>query len=501
MKRLILITIIISSVQVASAYQYSDVEEHRGVQLYSEWCSIFDGDVFRDALSLDKTSDSGYILAGWTVKIDPYRKYAWLIKTDSLGNMEWNLTFGEEKNAEAYDVIESSDGGFVVTGPWDKRHDFNEIFLLKTDNLGNMLWIQTYDTDHETWGNSIIEVDDGYVITGKNGPDLWLVKTDINGNKIWDRTFGGNGGDKGKSVIETKYSGFIIIGYTYSYGTPGGDIWVVKTDEEGIEQWNKTYGGNGYDVGNDIIETNDNCYMIVGGIVPEGSSWRDVCLIKIDENGDELWRKLYGGIDLDSAASVIQLSDNSYVISASTQSYGLSIAGDVKAWVIKTNENGDMQWNKTFGGRESDVLHNIVEADDGGFVLGGSTNSFTDGWAGAWLVKCDDYVPPKLNIINPEANHLYLFDHKLLKTGSNTFIVGKITIDVNTIDPEERIDQVEFYVESSSGTLYENTIYTPPYSWECDEPIFGYCYVGVAAFYSANGAHVADGLFPWMINI
>jgi len=389
-----------------SAYPYPNVEEYHRENMNPEWCSIFDGNVFRDALSFDKTSDSGYILTGWTVKLNPHRTYAWLIKTDSLGNMEWNLTFGEEKDAEGYGVIESSDGGFIFTGPWEKRHDFNEIYLARADNLGNIMWIQTYDADHETWGNSIIEVDDGYVITGKNGYDLWLLKTDKDGNKIWDRTFGGNGGDKGRSVIETKDSGFMIIGYTYSYGASDCNVWVIKTDDEGVELWNKTYGGNGYDVGDDIIETNDGCYMIVGGIAPEGSSWRDVCLVKIDENGNELWRKLYGGIDLDSAGSVIQLSDDSYVITANTRSYGLSIAGDVKAWVIKVDENGDMLWNKTFGGRERDVLHNIVEADDGGFILAGSTESFTDGWAGAWLVKCNDYVPPKLSIAKPEENHL-----------------------------------------------------------------------------------------------
>jgi len=485
-----------------SAYPYPNVEEYHRGNMNPEWCSIFDGDVFQYTLSLDKTSDSGYILAGWTVKLNPHRTYAWLIKTDSLGNMEWNLTFGEEKDAEGYGVIESSDGGFVFTGPWEKRHDFREIFLVKTDNLGNIMWIQTYDTDNETWGNSIVEVNDGYVIVGKNRYNTWLIKTDKDGNKIWDRIYGGNEADRGRSVIETKDSGFMITGHTYSYADEDGhDIWVIKTDEEGVEQWNKTYGGNGYDRGSDIIETNDGCYMIAGGMAPIGEFWNDVCLLKIDENGNELWRKLYGGVDVDSAHSVIQLSDGSYVVAAGTQSYGLSIAGDSEAWVIKVDENGDMLWNKTFGGRERDNLLDIVEADDGGFILGGSTDSLTDGWAGAWLVKCNDYVPPKLSITKPEKNHLYLFDHKLIKSGSNTFIIGKITIDVETIDPEGRIDRVEFYVESSNGALYEHTIYTPPFSWKWDEPIGSYCYIGAAAYYSANGAHVADGLFPWMINI
>jgi len=467
----------------------------------SEWRQIYDSDSFLEVQSIDKTSDSGYILTGWTVDMNSYSRKAWLIKTDSYGNMEWNLTFGES-NAESYDVIEGNDGCFVFTGPLETHNNFREMFLVKTDNLGNILWTQTYDTDNETWGNSIIEVEDGYVLTGKNGNNLWLVKTDEDGNIIWDRTYGDASGDKGKSVIETIDSGFIITGYTYSYDdNGGGDIWVVKTDEEGNEQWNNTYGGHGYDRGSDIIETRDGCYMIAGGFAPVDQYWDDVCLLKIDENGNEIWMKLYGGNDRDCANAIIQLSDGSYVVAGTTHSYGLSVAGDFIPWVLKVDENGEMLWNKTFGGRFQDSLNDIVEADDGGFILGGSTNSFTEGWPAAWLIKCEDYAPPELRIIKPEMNHLYLFDYKLMKSGSNTFIIGKITIDAEVIDPEGRIDQVEFWIESSSGTLYRNTIYTPPYLWEWDEQICNYCYMGVATFYSVNGAHLADAVFPWMINI
>ena len=415
--------------------------------------------------------------------------------------MEWNLTFGEESNAEGYSVIESSDGDFVFTGGIETHHDFHQTYLVKTDHLGNILWNKTYLTENETWGNCIIEVDDGYIITGKNEDDVWLVKTDTNGNIIWDRTFGGKESDTSSSVIETKDSGFMITGFTYSYDEYGGhDIWVIKTDNEGFEQWNKTYGGTGWDRGSDIIETRDGCYMIAGGFSPVDQYWDDVCLLKIDENGNELWMKLYGGNDQDCAYAIIQLSDGSYVVAATTHSYGLSVAGDFTPWVLKVDENGNMLWNKTFGGRLHDTLLDIVEADDGGFILGGLTNSFTEGWPAAWLIKCEDYAPPELRIIKPEMNHLYLFNHKIMKSGRNTFIIGKITIDTEIIDPEGRINQVEFWVESSSGTLYRNTIYAPPFLWEWDEQICNYCYMGVANFYSVNGAHVSDCLFPWMIN-
>lgn len=471
-------------------------------QINSEWRQIYDSDSFLEVQTIDKTSDSGYILAGWTVDLSDHSDHAWLIKTDDVGNMEWNLTFGEETNAWGYSVIETSDGAFVFTGDIEIRSGFHQMFLVKADQFGNIIWNKTYYAENEAWGNCIIEVDGGYVITGKNQDDVWLVKTDMNGNILWDRTFGGKEPDTSSSVIETKDSGFMITGLTYSYdeyGAPG--ILIIKTDNMGYEEWNKTYAGNGYDRGSDIIETRDGCYMIAGGFAPVDQYWDDVCLLKIDEKGNEMWMKLYGGNDRDCAYAIIQLLDGSYVVTGTTHSYGLSIAGDFIPWVLKVDENGDMLWNKTFGGMFQDSLNDIVEADDGGFVLGGSTNSFTDGWPAAWLIKCEDYAPPELLIVKPEMNYLYLFDHKLMKSRRNTYIIGKITIDAEVIDPEDRIDQVEFWVESSSGTLYRNIIYDPPYLWEWDEQICDYCYMGIATFYSVNGAHVSDCLFPWMINV
>jgi len=457
----------------------------------SKWYQVYEASGTQEALSLALTQDDGYVLAGWSSKDDA----AFMIKTDEVGNQEWNLTYGSgPSDVEAYDVIESSDGGYVLTG----YKESGGLFILKTDSTGNILWDKIHTKG--TWGKSIVEVIDGFVIMGVSGVDTWLIKTNTTGDLIWERTFGGSSGDTGESLFQTADAGFIMTGITYSYDIGGGDIWVIKTDENGVEQWNRTYGGNGYDKGSDVIETRDGCYVIVGGVSAEAAGWVDLFIMKIDTQGNEIWTKCYGGSDGEAAKKVVQTADGSYVLTAATQSYGLSIAGGSEAWILKLDENGDMIWNKMIGGRGTDTFADIVESADGSFILTGLTESFGKDGYDAWLVKCDDYPPPTLTLLNPEENMIYIGDRKILPS-KNTIILGKKTIEVSINDPDERLQQVEFYVESSFGALYEHQIYTAPYRWVFDEPIGSYCYIGVAGYYSANGAHVAEGLFPWMFNM
>jgi len=492
MKYSVILLSFVTTFLFVSGPVYTDFVESKKTQ-ESEWYRVYEAPGTQDILALDLTSDQGYILTGWSSNDDT----AFMIKTDALGNKIWNFTYGGGLNkAEAYDVLESSEGGYVFTGNVE-----NGMFILKTDASGTILWekIHTLGDDTE-WGKSIVEVTDGFVIMGKNGRDIWLLKTDKTGNLLWQRTFGGSSGDTGSSLIQTSDAGFMITGFTYSYDAGNGDIWVIKTDENGMEQWNMTYGGNGYDTGSDVIETRDGHFVIVGGIKPTGKSWRDACIMKIDDQGNVIWTKLYGGSDLDVATSVIQTADESYVLAATTQSYGLSPAGGSEAWILKLDKMGNMIWNKTIGGRGTDTFSDLIETVDGGFILGGATESFgLQGWD-AWLVRCEDYPPPELTLLDPEENNIYAGDRKLIPS-QNTVILGKKTVEVSVIDPDELMQRVEFYVESSFGTLYEHQMDSAPYRWVFDERIAGYCYLGVSGYYSSNGAHVATGLFPWMFNL
>lgn len=492
MKNITAIVLILTiSLLFVSLNMCNNLAESKKTQV-NEWYKIFGSTGKQEVLSLALTSDQGYILAGWDSQDDT----ALIIKTDRHGNQEWDMKYGGGGNkAEAYDVVESSDGGYIFTG-----YIKEGLFILKTDNTGTILWDKVHSTgDEKEWGKSIVEVDDGLAIMGKSGDNIWLIKTDDIGNLIWQRTYGGISGDAGYSLIRTADSGYIISGITYSYGR-GGDIWVIKTDEHGMEQWNVTYGGNEQDRGYDIIETRDGFYAIVGGITPTGKGWNDVFIMKIDDQGNEIWTKIYGGSDMDVAHKILQMTDGSFIITASTQSHGLSVAGGSEAWLLKVDENGNQIWNKTLGGRGSDSLVDIIEAYDGSFILCGSTESYGSEGIDAWLVRCEDYAPPALSLLDPEENNIYAGDWKLIPS-QNTVILGKKTVEVSVIDPDERMQRVEFYVESSFGTLYEHQMDSAPYRWVFDEWIAGYCYLGVSGYYSSNGAHVATGLFPWMFNL
>ncbi|MCK4695000.1 MAG: hypothetical protein KAT74_04525, partial [Candidatus Cloacimonetes bacterium] len=158
---------------------------------------------------------------------------------------------------------------------------------------------------------------------------------------LWTKTFGGDNDDAAYSVNQTTDGGYIIAGYTYSHGAGASDFWLVKTDESGNEEWNQTYGGNYNEVAQSVQQTTDGGYIITGSTSSYGAGETDFWVIKTDENGNEEWNQTYGGNDYDIAYSVQQTSDGGYIIAGSTSSYG---AGYSDFWLVKTDENGIEEW-------------------------------------------------------------------------------------------------------------------------------------------------------------
>jgi len=344
------------------------------------------------------------------VKMELILSLALLLVLSSLGVLAqpeevWNRTYGGPGIELGHQVQVTSDDGYVLVGHTESYGAGRiDVWLIKTDSEGSEEWNKTFGGVGDDRGLSVQQTkDDGYIITGYTksygvgNSDVWLIKTDSSGMKQWDRTFGGPGLEAGRSVMETKDGGYIITGGTESYGTGGFDIWLIKTDSEGNEKWNKTFGGPGYDWAFSVQQTKDGEYIITGRThsyddTGEGDFW----LIKTDPEGNKEWERSFGGPGYDASRSVQETNDGGYVIVGNTESYG---AGSQDIWVVKTDASGNEQWNRTFGGAYYEAGSSVLVTEDGGYIITGYTESYgyflyrlgpTGARPGnAWLIKTD----------------------------------------------------------------------------------------------------------------
>ncbi len=352
---------------------------------------IYGGNGSNHCQDIHQTVDGGYIIAGYTSSFGAGGYDVYLIKIDSIGDTLWTKTFGGLGDDVGNAVQQTIDGGFIIEGSTSSFGGGEvDVYLIKTDSNGDTLWTKTYGGPVAETGYSAQQtIDGGYIIAGEtnsnngNNRDVYLVKTDSFGNAIWAKTYDIASDDWGYSVQQTADRGYIITGYT---SLNGNDVLLIKTDSLGEILWSKTYGGSNDDQGCSVKQTTDGGYIVVGYTSSFGVGLYNVYLIKTTSNGDTLWTKTYGGNSVDFGLSVQQTIDGGYIIGGSSQSFTTgSIEG---AYLIKTNSLGNMQWTKVYGDTVQEVAECVEQTSDGGYIFGGhgALGPFNQNW---YIVKTD----------------------------------------------------------------------------------------------------------------
>lgn len=356
-----------------------------------DWSRTFGGIYGDGAWSLQKAVDGGYILVGYTCSRSDGGDL-WLVKTGPYGEEQWDRIYGGSREEVGYYINQTRDGGYVVTGTTESYALSGErLWLLKVDPSGEKEWDRTFGGFVSSIGDggwSVYQTTDGgYILTGytrsygAGGKDLWLIKTDCLGRTEWQKAFGGTRDDAGVSVIQTIDGGFAVTGRTASFGSRGDDLWLIRTDPSGRELWNRTYGGSKDDTGFQVVEANDSKVdgFVVVGRTEVGKNKRAI-ILKVDRNGSKVWERTFE--DGTVGISLQRSEDGGFVLAGRKDSTGKD------AWAAKVSSSGEVEWEMTFGGAMDDTATSVA-ADGDGCVVAGITSSYGDGAEDAWLVRLD----------------------------------------------------------------------------------------------------------------
>jgi len=385
----------------------------------------YGGSLNESAQAITKTQDGGYAILGYTQSLDGDVENKitnafdfWLLKFNPTDELQWQRTYGGANDDRGNDLISTNDGGFALLG-YNKSNDGdtsenfgnNDFWLLKLNNQGDITWEKSFGFSGLDFGTKIIQTsDNGYLLVGTldvtasngqgnsksnrskrhAGGDFWAIKLDTNGTTEWTRFFGGSFTDIAYDVVETTNNNFLIVGSSDSEdiditNNKGSyDFWVLKISNNGNLIWEKSFGGSQIDEAWGIVTTNDGNYIIVGDTrsndkdIISNNGAADIFILKIDTNGNLIWRKNYGGTNFDTSRAIHKTQDGGFLVSGNSRSSDGNIKenkGQNDALVLKIDNNGNLKWLKTLGGSNTDFAFDAIELDDGSIIAVGDSTS------------------------------------------------------------------------------------------------------------------------------
>ncbi|MDY6969889.1 MAG: cadherin-like beta sandwich domain-containing protein [Spirochaetota bacterium] len=415
----------------------------------------------------DSTDDGGYVFTAEGIHNGAGSYDYWVVKLDSGGNIDWEYIFGGSSIEGVKSVIQTSDNGYLAAGDsytFRTGDRYCDIWLIKLNNLGGIVWQKNYGgtgTDvpkevQETFNNQGDST--GYLLIGyttsfgEGGYDIWVLKLNTSGGIEWQKTYGGGDDEFGRSIQQVfdqdgDPDGYLMTADTQSFGAGGRDVWLVRLDNSGIVEWEKTYGGGSSEIPYSVQVANDGGYVVGADTSSFGAGGSDFWAFKVDASGDLLWQYTYGGVENDSARDLQKTADGGYVMTGWTYSFD-SIMND--AWVVKLNSTGGIDWqkiyNKPIDGYPdfgSDWAYAVVQTSDGGYAISGDTDwESSERNCDVWIFKLDsngalgcgietdtDAVPDDSAIVTVNDTNPY-------STSNTSANVGDTACSVNSLVPD-----------------------------------------------------------------
>ena len=395
------------------------------------WVKTFGGSNEDDAIDIVQANDGGYIVLGFTNSNDgditgktTTDQDYWLLKLNQDGEKIWDKTYGGSEDDKATGISKTNDGGFIISGftssldgDVTENAGFQDYWIVKVNSGGDIQWEKSFGFIGQDQAYHVIQTfDGGYFATGyldvtaSEGEgndfnenqstdrqslhslgDYWGIKMDANGNKIWRRYFGGNHVDQSKDVLQTDDGGFLLAGISESSDVDitnahgANDFWVIKVSPDGDKVWENSFGGAETDRGFSLVKATDGNYIITGesrsidADVSNPKGGGDIWVVKFNSsNGNIIWEKSYGGTEFDTSRAISNLGNGSYAIAGSARSSDIDATnnyGANDAWLLLIDENGNLEFEKNIGGSDIDFGNNVMRTSENEIIFVGSSLS------------------------------------------------------------------------------------------------------------------------------
>ncbi|MFK7979219.1 MAG: T9SS type A sorting domain-containing protein [Saprospiraceae bacterium] len=417
------------------------------------WERTFGGNANDQAFSVIPTLDGGYALLGFSESNSVLGTNVILVKTDENGVEQWSQSFGGTRDDKGYELVQDVEGNYIIVGQTSSiGNGEDDVLLLKVNSKGEEIWQKAFGGPYNDRGFSLTEAKDGgYILTGRTeliedeSADVYLVRTDTDGNLLWEQNFGGADIEVGESVIEASDGSIVIVGENQSDAIPNpnspnnisSDVYFIKTNAFGEILIEKTFGNVEEDKAFDVVETAEGNFALTGMT----SAKRDLYLLMLDRNGAELWSKSYGGIFDEVGRSIVTTADGGFAIGGVKEITPTTS----QMYLVKTDSQGALEWDRLFGSLGSDFGRSIALTPDGGYVLAGEFDINNAADRTSLIPLYDMYL-----VKTDEGGNIF-----------NNTIQGTVHRDLNTNcekDTDEKIlEDWLVRVRGTEGTFYATT--------------------------------------------